>query len=270
MVLMAVDQRWVWGGIAVGGAGIALYMYRKNKKQEAQSAAVTAQGAQYAYGYAYGYGLLQQPQFDYAYGYGYGPYGLGAYGGGTGQYGYGYYGAGVPVGVVQQATTNAQWSQAAMSALSTAGYNPMTVLAALGQYLLGGNLTSDQAQIVTAAIAAEGYPPQSGATGFPPQMHTGGTPGGGQTGETKAGPISSLTATNATRTSFVAKWSAASNASQGYAYIVTQENGVQVKRGNTSQTTVTITGLHPGWEYNIGVQGLPGGQGKNAHVTLKK
>jgi hypothetical protein len=185
-MVLVPDQRLVWGGIAVGGAGIAIYMYRKNKKQ--QAAAATAQqtsanagvaGSNYAYGYGYGYGMGQQYS---PYGYGYGAYGLGAYGGGSGQYGYGYYGAGVPTQVQQQATTNAQWSQAAVSALTNAGYDATTVLAALGIYLTGGNLTSDQASVINSAIAAEGYPPQPGASGYPPSLHTGGTTGGGQGG----------------------------------------------------------------------------------------
>lgn len=58
--------------------------------------------------------------------------------------------------------TNAQWGQQATAALTNAGYNPITVEAALGKYLLGMGLSSTtQLSIVEAAIGQAGYPPQS-------------------------------------------------------------------------------------------------------------
>lgn len=177
-----VDQRLVWGGIAVAGGGVAIWMIRRNKKNQA----ATQQTGTTEYGYGYGYGYGSSGAYGYGssgyspYGYGYGPFGLGAYGG-SGQYGYGYYGAGVPAQVPAQATNNAQWAQAAMSALTSAGYDATTTLAALGVYLMGGNLTQDQAGIISAALAAEGNPPNSGASGYPPAMHIGG--GGGGSGQ---------------------------------------------------------------------------------------
>jgi hypothetical protein len=268
MVLeMAIDRRWVYGGIAVGGGVIAFYLYRQNKKAEQKSAQAQASFA-YGYGsqYAYGYGQYYEP-----YGYGFGPFGLGTYGGG-GQYGYGYYGGGVPAPVPQQATTNAQWSEAAMSALSSAGYNPMTVLAALGKYLIGGNLTADEVTIVTAAIGAEGYPPVPGPNNYPPQMHTGGTPGGGQPPPARtAGAISNFTASNVTRTSFRVSWNAATGATKGYRLVVKQLDGKQIGGDRkTSGTSMTISGLRPGFTYNVGIQALPGGAGNNIHVTTHK
>jgi hypothetical protein len=201
---MPVDQRLVWGGIAVGGAGIAVYMYRKNQKQKAASAAAAATPtgagnvnttAGMAYGYSmYGYGGGLQYT---SYGYGFGPYGLGAYGGGAGEYNYGFFGAGVNEEVPTQATTNAQWSQAAMTALGAAGYSGTTVLAALGQYLLGGQLTSDQQGIVTAAIASEGYPPVPGASGYPPAMNTSAPGGQTTTTQTAVPQITGMSAGNA-------------------------------------------------------------------------
>jgi len=273
---MPIDQRWVWGGVALGGAGLAVYMYNRDKKLKAQSAAASQQSYGYGFGYGYGgayaYGQTYEP-----YGYGFGPLGLGAYGG-SGLYGYGYYGAGttgVQTQVPTQATTNAQWSEAAMSALTSAGYDPMTTLAALGQYLLGGNLTATQAQVVTAAIGAEGYPPQSGPDGYPPAMKTGGTPGGGQpppgtgSGLGNQGAISNLQSYNVTRTSFVAKWNPVPKAT-GYTWAVTQLNGKQVKAGSSMSRSITVSGLHPGWTYNFAVHANPGGPGDNIHVTTHK
>jgi hypothetical protein len=98
-------------------------------------------------------------------------------------------------------------------------------------------------------------------------MHTGGTPGGGQ-GKT-AGGISNLEASNVTRTSFVVSWNAATGAT-GYSWAVTQMNGKKVKSGSGMSRRITVTGLHPGFTYNFGVQALPGGSGNNIHVTTHK
>jgi PASTA domain len=149
---------------------------------------------QYGYGSQYGYGTGASSQYGYGaytyepYGYGFGPYGLGSYGGGGSggsYYGYGYYGAGVGVQVPTQASTNAQWTQAAVSALTPQGYTGQQVLGALAPYLAGQPLTQDQINVVQAAIAVEGYPPVDGPGGFPPAYKpssTGGGGGGGQSG----------------------------------------------------------------------------------------
>ena len=65
-------------------------------------------------------------------------------------------------------------------------------------------------------------------------------------------------------------WNKAAGATQGYAYKVTQLNGGVAGGGNTTATSVTVGNLHPGWTYNFGVQGLPGGPGNNIHFTTKK
>jgi hypothetical protein len=279
---MPIDKRWLIGGIVVGGAGIAYWIYEKNKKAQA-AAASTGSGYGYGYGaYAYGYG---QPGYGYGYGSGAG-YGYGAFGGGSvgGAYnagvpGYGYgYGSGTGGGTAT-ASTNAQWSEAAVSALTAQGYDGTAVLAALGQYLMGGSLTSDQAAIVSAAVAAEGYPPQSGPNGYPPAMHTsaqsgqstsGATPpqpGGGTTSATAAGTIQNLAATKVTKNSFTVRWNPATGATGGYAYVVRDlASHTQIQSGSTKATTVTITGLKSGTDYNFGIQALPGGAGNNVHV----
>lgn len=124
------------------------------------------------------------------YGYGYGPDGLGDYGSadGSGSYsdmgtGAGYYNAGTPtpVQVQSQATTNAQWVQAAISALTSQGYTATQVTAALGAYTTGSNLTADQVAIVNAAIGVEGYPPVAGNGGYPPNIKS---QNSAQTGQT--------------------------------------------------------------------------------------
>jgi hypothetical protein len=120
-----------------------------------------------------------------------------------------------------------------------------------------------------------GYVAGNGSTGT--TTTTGGTGtgtgsgSGGGTGTTTktAGPISNLQAASTGTTTATIRWNAAANATGGYAYKVTQLNGKQVGGGNTRSTSVSLTGLHPGWTYNFGVQGLPGGPGDNIHFTTK-
>ena len=167
---MPTTRQWVlYGGIGAGGLAIAAFMYERNKKNKAATAAATTASQQasgaYAYGYgAYGYGQLTYQPEVYGYGLGYYGYGLSyPYGsaGGTGT---------VPVAA---ATTNAMWSQAAVSQLTSQGqYDAGAVQAALGVYLTGGTLSGEQQAIVQSAIAVEGYPPQNGPDGYPPAMHS--------------------------------------------------------------------------------------------------
>jgi len=273
-----VDRRWLIGGTVVAGGGIAYWVYRHNKN--AKAAAAGAAGG-YGYGMA-GYGYGAAGAYGYAYGYGFGASGLGEYGyGGSFGGGSGAYGAGTPVGtpVPQTASNNAQWSEAAVSALTTQGYDGTAVLAALGQYLVGGTLTSDQQGIVSAAIAAEGYPPVSGPNGYPPAMNsnaqsgqtsdgaTPATPGGG-THPAQVGAVSNLTEVKSSKTSYTVRWNPV-NGATGYHWHSVQLNGQGVKDGQTKATTMTVSGLHSGWTYNFSVQALPGGPGNNIHVTTK-
>jgi hypothetical protein len=170
------------GLAGVTALGWALWKDKKTKKAAAAvPASATAQSAAAGAASGYGYGAYAyQP-----YGYGYGPEGLGAYGG-QGDYGYGYYGAGEPVNeeVPGAAATNAQWSEAAMTALTSAGWAATDVLTALGLYITGSPVSATQQQIIQAAIAAEGYPPSPGASGYPPAINT--APATGQTGTSTA------------------------------------------------------------------------------------
>jgi hypothetical protein len=71
----------------------------------------------------------------------------------------------------QQFATNGQWAQAAEDYLvQNAGSDPNTVAAALGKYITGQRLTSDQQTIVSMAIGFEQYPPVPGPNGYPPSM----------------------------------------------------------------------------------------------------
>ena len=193
--------RWAVYGMIIGGGGGLIYAYvkKKNKAATASTANTGANVYGYGTGGSYGYGSGQYGYGAYTYqpyGYGYGPSGLGSYPGGT-YGGYGYYGAGVPVQVPPQASTNAQWTQAALSALTAQGYTGQQVLGAVSPYLSGKPLTTDQTAVVQAAIAVEGYPPVAGPGGFPPAIQTGGSGGGGgQTSPVTVPKLAGLTVNN--------------------------------------------------------------------------
>jgi hypothetical protein len=283
--------------LAVAGlAGVAALGYSLYKKKKAASSAASTTG-QYAYGYgssqyAYGYGAQYEP-----YGYGYGPFGLGAYGG-SGNYGYGYYGAGVgevPEEVPSQASTNAEWSEACVSALTNQGFAGQDVLSALGLYLTGAPMSALQVQIVQAAIAAEGYPPVAGANGYPPAINSGGTTGGGQTGTTPAGGgtsgtgstgttgatgttsvrapgmPSTPTASNVTKSGFTLKWPKTPGATSYRVRVTYQQN--LVWENTTSSTSINVTGLTADHTYTAHVAASNGGgtssetNGPTVHTT---
>ena len=83
-----------------------------------------------------------------------------------------------------------------------------------------------------------------------------------------AGPISNLQAYSVTSTSAVIKWNPDKNNTQGYAWACTPTSGKGAsKKGNTTATSVTVSGLTAKTTYNFGVQGLPGGAGNNIHFT---
>jgi hypothetical protein len=176
-------------GMAVAGVGVGgLYLYEKHKAaSNPSSAAVSATG--YGYG-GYGY---QNPAFSAPLEYSGGSYGYGYYGYGGEFAGLGGYGSSVPPvsAAASVATTNAGWAGAAETYMTgNTGADPATVAAALGKYITGQTVTSDQQSIIEQAIAFEGYPPTAGAGNYPPNIHTttssgqgGGTPapGGGTT-----------------------------------------------------------------------------------------
>lgn len=173
--------KWVVYGGVIGGGGGLIYAYVHNKNKAKAAATATPNSAST---YAYGYGSAA-PQYAYGSDYGYGAYGYASGTGDTGigtNYGYGYYNAGQPQEYSPQATTNAQWSAAAVSALTAQGYTGTQVLGALGPYLAGQPISASQASVVQAAIAVEGYPPVPGQNGDPPGIKT--ATGGGGTGQT--------------------------------------------------------------------------------------
>lgn len=161
--------------------------------------------------------------------------------------------------------SNAAWAQAVEAGLTDIGYTSTDVAAALGRYLGGLSETSAQATIVQAAVAEYGTPPVGSfqIIQAPPATTTTTTPP--PTSTTKAGSISGLTAKGGT-TSAAFSWHAASNASQGYHYVLTKPGGAVEREGNTSSTSIQLNSIPKGVTYNFGIQALPGGAGDNIHV----
>lgn len=78
--------------------------------------------------------------------------------------------------------SNAQWAQYAEEQLAGIG-DAATLSAALGKYLTGGAVTSDQASLIDQSISIAGYPPVAGPGNYPPGIKmTAGGGGGGQGG----------------------------------------------------------------------------------------
>lgn len=79
-------------------------------------------------------------------------------------------------------TSNAAWSQYAVSVLQGNGYDPGTLTAELGAYLDGQAVTAAQETDINAAVAVAGYPPVAGPNGMPPAINVSGSKSGGGTG----------------------------------------------------------------------------------------
>lgn len=158
-------------------------------------------------------------------------------------------------------TTNSEWMTDALAALP--GGATSTNQSALASVLGGLTVTTAQKNVFLEAVGLVGNPPQ----GYP-AIKTSDTAaqGTGTTGNSTsktAGPIS-VVSLLPSGSGVQAKWSAAANATGGYAWKLT---GPKNESGNTTGTVVTIHNLPKG-SYNFGVQGLPGGQGNNAHTTI--
>jgi len=205
---------------------------------------------------------------------GYGlPGGVGGYGYGGGYDGYGTsaYPPGTTGGVAQY-TTNGQWAQATEDYLvNTVGASATVVAAALGKYITGQALTSDQVSVVEQAIAFSGSPPVNGVDGYPPNMRQapapapppssgGGGSGGGSGGgggqkpppapKAPATP-SGVSASGAGPTGFGVRWNAVSGATQ-YRVRVTYQ-GQLAGQVTTGGTSTGISGLAPNRTYTVHV-----------------
>jgi len=96
------------------------------------------------------------------------------------QYGNPIYSSSAPVTGPGSYVNNAEWAQAAESYIIQEEPNadPGTVGAALGAYIEGQQVSSDQRSIIEQAIAFQGSPPVPGPNGDPPNINEASTPTG--------------------------------------------------------------------------------------------
>jgi hypothetical protein len=186
----------------------------------------------------------------------------GAYGPGNVQYG----GADITA-PTETPKTNAQWSNAAVTALVNQGWDGMTVQTALGRFLTDASLDTGQETIVRAAIGAVGNPPQGAHTII--HMPTP-TPSPTPTPGAKYGPISGppvLSLGAVTRTSIRVTWQPLKNAT---AYHETLSGGGVNKAQDTTATYAYYTGLKPNTTYTFHVYGkTPESLGATASKSIK-
>jgi hypothetical protein len=262
----------IGGGIAAVTVGI--YFYRNKKQQQDAQASIDAAGSTEidpATGYPYGSpedaaSLNNQDNYSLP-----GGYGFSGYAGGSGS---GVFGNGAPGSF----NSNAEWAQYVENyEVTNLGGDAPTVGNAIGKYLTGQVLTTEQQALVQSAIAIAGYPPVSGPNGNPPGFATAPAdnnpppngnppPPPGSTGVGQAKPITGLHIISKTKTSVTIGWNATS-APQGYNYMLKQLNGKIITNSQTTATHVTIGGLHSGFEYNFSIHGIPNGVGNAIHVS---
>jgi hypothetical protein len=185
------------------------------------------------------------------------------------QYGNPVYGSGGGSGTAGGFTSNAQWSQAYVAQVGSTGND--AVSKALGAYLNGSPLTTDQISIVQSAIALFGKPPISGADGFPPSFHTiggtGGGGGGGGTGGTAHNPVTGLHSTDSGFTSVSVAWEKATNAT-GYLVTATNTGGRVVSSQHVTGTSARVGNLARSHVYTIKVRAQPGSGGSDARIQV--
>lgn len=173
------EPKWVVYGVAAGGAVVAYFVWKQHKASAAASSSASGTVTDPSTGVQYPANGVD-PTTGETYSQEIGQYGsveaadasvsaadtnyLGDSGNlyGTGysaeDYSTGTYGAGTTVsGSIY--TSNSAWAQAVTAGLTDIGYTGTDVAAALGLYLTGLPLTTDQAAIVQAAIAEYGAPP---------------------------------------------------------------------------------------------------------------
>ena len=245
--------------VGVGGAAVLGIVWYRSKQQAASSTSSTdtSQSGEIdpATGYPYGspedQAALSQIQASSG---GYGPlynYGIGGGGGynpnpqGPGSY-----------------TSNAQWAQAAEDYLvNTVGESASDVGNALGKYITGQAVTTDQKAFIDQAIAFAGNVPVPGPDGFPPSIRDVPQPppphpGGGNA----QNPVKGLSV-SARFTQADVKWSPSKNAT-GYRVRLRSWPGNKiVQEYNISGTSVTFHNLQKRGQYEINVLATPAANG---------
>lgn len=244
-------NKWVAGGVLVGGLGAAWLAVRKRKGGGAGAsssagtvtdpgtgAAYPADGADPATGQTYGqeisaYGSVAAADAAAAGGAGAGS-GLYDQGNlyGTGYDAAAYYGGGYGSGATISGsvyTTDSTWSQAVTAGLQEIGYTGTQIADALGAYLAGKPLTPDEARIIQDARAEFGKPPSGD---IPVIQQPGGNTGGTPAKHPAAAPAPTV---GTSASELTVAWSAIPGATKYEAVVQGPEAGIK------ADATVTAT-----------------------------
>lgn len=158
--------------------------------------------------------------------------------------------------------TDSQWTQYATQQLTASeSWSYTTIVTALGKYLQGKALTTDEQRIAQAAIAVAGYPPEHPNQPVIP---------GGDTKITVA--PTGVRVVSSTSTTVVLSWSPVAGAAAYRVY----RSGASTNVGTTDHpnTTITISGLQPNTEYSFQVAAdsigdLPGPKSSSVKAKTK-
>jgi hypothetical protein len=249
---------------AVGVLGIVWYRSKQQASQAATSSGTSSTDSSnidpatgYPYGSAEDVAAEQQLQGQSgALGPLYDPQYYGGYGGG---YGGGFPGPQSP----GTFTSNAQWSQFAEDYLvNTVGESASDVGNALGKYITGQPLTTDQEAFVNQAIAFAGQPPVPGADGFPPSMRNAPAPPPPpppHKGGTAQNPVKGLHV-SARFTQADVSWQPSKGATSYRVRIRDRHNHI-VQEMNVTDTKITLHGLGKNVRYEANVLAEPAASG---------
>jgi len=161
--------------------------------------------------------------------------------------------------IVTGNTTNATWSQAAISYLVLQGYEGSVVASALGKVLTGIPVTNDELNIFNAARATQGEPPQPyppiqmvGSSGPPPD------PTGAKGSELPA--VNDLHVQQLGSTFIIIDWTDAGNLknAKGYHLYLAEGNGqLQRWRGlHPPYSLASYSNLKPRTTYRLMIRGV--------------
>lgn len=154
-------------------------------------------------------------------------------------------------------TTNSQWTQYVTTQLEqSSDWSYSSIVGALGQFIANKPLTTAQQQIVQAAIAVAGYPPEGQHSIIP----------GGDAPLTVAPSGVAVTATTSTTATVTF------NRVAGAGYYRVYRSGASTNVGAGDGPPITVSGLQPNTSYSFAVaadttSGTPGP--KSASVTAK-
>lgn len=159
-------------------------------------------------------------------------------------------------------TSNAAWAQAATAGLTDIGYTGSQVASALGLYLTGAPVTTDQAAIINAAIAEYGSPPVGS---FQVTVLPGGGTGTGISGKQVSGlKVDKVNAaTRGSNGSVQISWNQLPGATSYKVFMSSKGTFT------TDRTIANEGSLSPG-HHEVMVTPEPGGKGRSVSFTVRK